>query len=176
MKLIKRSKKQREQPSPLIKKSRTPYHSYLSRSKGVVDVQRMRIYKLARMSGMLGESVDQLAVRLGVPRRILGQWMHKDKKIIQAIQAGLDTMIVQVEMAGIKRARGYEIPKVERVIERDITGKVVRKTVKRTTEHVPPDSSMIKFLLSKRMRKRYQDERPEGTKIIINMDKEDQML
>lgn len=175
--LIKRTKKDREsKPSPLIKKTHNPYHSYLSRSRGVVDLQRKRIYKLASLSGMLGESVGQLAVRLGVPVKILGRWMIRDPRIQKAMQRGMDGMWVDVEMAAKKRALGFKQKKVSTQVRRDIRGNIIDKTTTTTVEHVLGDVGMQKFLLSKRMSKRYMDEKPEGTKIIINMDKDDEGL
>lgn len=163
-------------PSTSIAKTRHTYHRFLSRSRGVVDIQRDRIYKMAQLSGMLGESLDELAARIKIPTRILGVWMIKDKNIAKSMRRGMDGVVVEVERALLKRAKGYDHPVTDRTEKRDITGKVVEKTVKHTTIHVPPDPSMIKYVLSKRLRKRYQEEKQEAAHIIINMDADDRDL
>lgn len=117
-----------------------------------------------------------MAVRLGVPTKILGRWMIRDPRIQKAMQKGMDGMWVDVEMAAKKRALGFKQKKVSTQVRRDIRGNVIDKTTTTTVEHVLGDVGMQKFLLSKRMSKRYMDEKPEGTKIIINMDKDDEGL
>ena len=161
--------------SPLLVKKN--YHHYLSRSRGTVHVEKHRVYAIARMSGTLGETLEQLAKRLDVPKHVLGRWMMNDKRIGKSIQRGIDAMLVQVEMAMVKRAKGYDVPVREVTTRRDITGHVVEKTVRHSSQHIPGDPSTMRFLSSKRLQKRYPaDSQPEGTKIIINMDKDDEGL
>ncbi len=159
----------------LVKRDR--YHHYLSKSNGVIDVHRGRIYKLARLAGALNETIAELAKRLKVSNRTLGRWMVLDPKITRAYQCGLDAMIAQVEQAAIKRAVGYEVPKTSVVKTLDGNGRVTCVTKTTTSTHIPPDPGAFKYILSKRAKKRYPTaQAPEGTKVIINLDKDDESL
>lgn len=172
-------KKQRNVALATIDKKRSMElpHYKLGPSRGVFDHQRNRAYKMAYLAGVTGASLVDLAGMLKISRATLGVWMRKDSNIVKCIQRGLDQMVVQVEIAATKRACGYDQPFREVSRKKDITGKVVEEVVKTGKVHVPGDAGMQRFLLSKRASRRFpQDQKADGVKVIINMDKDDESL
>lgn len=165
------------QPAPsLVRMRKAECHRWLSKSRGMQYIQKARVYKLARVSGMLGESIASLAERVGVPSRILGQWMMKDPKIQRNMQKGMDVMVVEVERAAIKRAVGYDKPKRTISTKRDISGKVVERTTVSTVEHIAGDPSMQRYILDRRAKKRYAKEDNAPAQVLIHIDGDDDRL
>ena len=165
------------QPAPsLVKLQRKNCHAWRDPQQGMVYIDKDRIYKLARVSGMLGESIEKLAARVGVPRRILGQWMIKNPKIRKHMQRGMDVMVVEVERAAIKRACGYDHPRKCVTTKRDISGKVVERNVTHETVHIPGDPSMQRYILDRRAKKRYAKDENVQAQVLIHIDQDDDKL
>jgi len=128
------------------------------------------------MIGVRGGTFEDLSRRVNVPPKVMARWLRKDPKIREAYGRGIDTVMMNVEAAAIKRAVGYDHPKTTVTVKRDaINGRILEKTTVKTMEHIPGDPGSQKFLLSKRMSKRYpcKSEDGGGTKVIIQVDRED---
>ena len=151
-------------------------HTWVSKNRGIKLIERKRIYKLAKVSGMLGESITQLADRIGVPRRILGMWMLKDPKIHKNMQKGMDVMYVDIRRAAIKRACGYTEKRTSVATKRDVSGKLVEQVVTKQNVHVPGDPSMQKYLLEHSGDKRFAKNENTEAHIILEIDSEDNKL
>lgn len=164
-------------PSPTaVRMHKGECHRWASKNRGIRLVEKKRIYKLAKISGMLGETLPQLADRVGVPRHILGAWMVKDPKIQRNLQRGMDVMVVEVERAAIKRACGYDEKRVSVATKRDVSGSIVEKTVTKQNIHIPGDPSMQRYLLDRRNKKRFAKEETAAAHIVLQIDGEDNML
>ena len=171
------AKKRYSQPSPTaIKLHAGKCLRWKSKNRGIQLVEKIRVYKLARISGMLGESLVQLSERIGVPRHILGQWMCKDPKIQKSFEDGMDVMDVDVEQAARKRACGYDEPRTTVSIKRGIDGRVIEKTTTKQNIHIPGDPSMQRYLLDRRNKKRFAKEESAPAHIILQIDGDDDQL
>ena len=122
----------------------------------------LNIIKMWKRDGLTNEDI---AHNMGVTRATLHNWTKKFKEIDKAVQEGKLPSDAKLENSAFKAACGYTV--VEQWQEEKPDGTIVRKSVKR---EVPPNPTMLIFLMKNRMPDKYrdrQDVRLEGALPVI---------
>jgi transcriptional regulator with XRE-family HTH domain len=105
-----------------------------------------------------GLTEEQIAMKMGVSVRTLGNWKQAHMPILQALKKGKAPVDAKVENALLRRALGYQYEEItEAPVMNPETGETKMEIVKRVTKHVPPDTTAQIYWLKNRRPDKWRD-------------------
>lgn len=106
--------------------------------------------RLAKGYAMRGLTDEQISEKLGISRGTLYNYVKKYSDFATALEEGKEPVDMDIEMALLNRAKGYEYIETKQTIAGD---KVVQS--ERTLKHIPAHPDSMKFWLINRLPERW---------------------
>ncbi len=94
----------------------------------------------------------QIAHNIGITEQTLYKWQSKYPEFKEALKRGKEIVDRQVENALLKKALGYEVSEVKKIVDNKGYSKVIE-----TTRHIQPDVGAICFWLKNRKPEAWRD-------------------
>lgn len=113
---------------------------------------------LKRIEGWASDGLlnKEIAGNIGVKSGTFANWIMKHSEIGEALKKGRAPVVVDIENALIKRAKGFEYEETDIIIDKDDNGNTRQKVVKHKRYSLP-DSSAAMFLLKNYKPEKYRN-------------------
>jgi transposase-like protein len=105
-----------------------------------------------------GETIEDLARKVGVVERTFYDWLNKDEGLRKAVRVGRDAADRKAENALYKRALGYEVEETKQTVTVSPTGERSQK-LEKISRHIPGDVTAQIFWLKNRKPSEWRDRR-----------------
>lgn len=110
-----------------------------------------------------GLTEEQIAMKMGISVRTLGNWKLAHVPIVQALKKGKAPVDAKVENALLRRALGYSYEEITEELRKDAeTGESALVVTKKVTKHVAPDTTAQIYWLKNRRPDKWRDKPAEA--------------
>ena len=112
-----------------------------------------------------GLTDEQMCQNMGISKDTFYRWKSTYSAFSDALKKGKAPVDIQVENALLKRALGYEYEEtVTEIVEEDDGSK--KKHIKKTTRHIPPDTTAQIFWLKNRRPDKWRDRIEQSVNVV----------